>query len=411
MTHDEYKSGGSSADLPAIQVAEVPNRATRNPRNAFTILKTTNGKLASKRFVADEQGRVTKIDYDAGKHFTVIEAPASNIAELSSMLNLVEPRRDCLVIRGAPRTDLDASQTQQRLKTNFQSPPAGRSWVLIDADKIKLPPGMSLQQDISAVCEYFIGLLPLEFHNSSYHWQLSSSAGMGDPSIVSLHLWFWLDRPIPDALLKRWALHWNAQAGSKLIDPALINDVQAHYTAAPMFEGLSDPFPVRSGLVRKAIDEVALRLPDLKKAPPTRVRVSSLQPGKGFETILGQIGDHEGGLGFHLPILRAVASYVGTHGQDGTDIEALYDVVRAKVLAADRSSHDSDDYIEQMASREHIVRAIEQGIVKYGNPSNPRRKSRQIPGVPPHFASKQVAAADGAAMLRRAVEGFFGQKR
>jgi hypothetical protein len=254
MMNDEYRGSDSSAGLPAIQVAEVPNRATNNPRNAFTILKTTNGRAASKRFVADEQGRLTTIGFDAGKHFTVIEVPASNIAELSSMLNLVEPRRDCFVIRGAPRADLDTSRTQQRLKTNFQTPAVGRKWVFIDADKVKLPPGMSLQQDKSAVCEYFIGLLPLEFHSSSYHWQLSSSAGMGDPSIASLHLWFWLDRPVPDALLKGWALDWNAQSGQKLIDPALFNDVQAHYTAAPIFEGLVDPFPARSGLVRRPIN-------------------------------------------------------------------------------------------------------------------------------------------------------------
>ena len=409
MMHDEYRGSGSSGELPANQVAEVPNRATNNQRNAFTVLKTTNGRLASKRFVADEQGRVTKIDFNAGKHFTVIEAPASNIAELSSMLNLVEPRRDCLVIRGAPRTDLDTSRTQQRLKTNFQSPPAGRSWVFIDADKIKLPPGLNLQQDISAVCEYFIGLLPPEFHSSSYHWQLSSSAGMGDPSIVSLHLWFWLDRPVPDALLKGWALDWNAKAGTKLIDPLLFNDVQAHYTAAPIFEGLSDPFPVRSGLVRKELDEVALRLPDLKRISPTRVRTKALQTSGGFDTILGQIGDHEGGLGFHDPIIRAVASYASTHGRDGTDIEALYEDVRAKVLAADRSKHD-DDYIEQMASREHIVRAIEQAIAKFGNPSNPRRKSLQIPGVRPHFTSKPVATADATTMLERVIDGFFDSK-
>ena len=61
-------------------------------------------------------------------------------------------------------------------------------------------------------------------------------------------------------------MHRNARAGMKLIDPALFNDVQAHFTAAPVFEGLVDPFSVRSGLVRKEVDEVALKLPAPKAA-------------------------------------------------------------------------------------------------------------------------------------------------
>ncbi len=276
----------------------------------------------------------------------------------------------------------------------------------IDFDKIQLPPGLNLQ-DIGAVCEHLIALLPAEFHGASYHWQLSSSAGIKDPSIVSLHLWFWLDRPVPDALLRGWALHWNSQVGTKLIDPALFNDVQAHYTAAPIFEGLRDPFPVRSGLVRKEVDEVALRLPRAKKTPPARVGAKLPQPGGGFEAFLRQIGDHEGGSGFHNPIIRAVASYVATHGRDGTDIEALYGIVRARVLAADRSKHD-DAYVEGMASREHIIPAIEQASAKFGEP-NPRRKSRQIPGARPHYTSKPATAAQSSAILQDVISGFFAQ--
>jgi hypothetical protein len=243
--HDEYRGSSSSGELPTNQVAEIRHSAAKKALDAFTILKSTNGR-ASKRIVAGPQGTPTTIGFTAGAFFNIFEAPVSNIAELSVMLKVVEKQRDCLVIRGAPRPDLDCGRIQRRLKTNFQTPPSGRRWIFIDFDKIQLPPGLALQQDIGAVCEYLIGLLPAEFRQASYHWQLSSRAGIFDPSIVSLHLWFWLDRPIPDALLRAWAVHWNAEAKMKLIDPALFNDVQMHYTAAPIFEGLSDPFPVRS---------------------------------------------------------------------------------------------------------------------------------------------------------------------
>ena len=116
-----------------------------------------------------------------------------------------------------------------------------------------------------------------------------------------------------------------------------------------------------------------------------------------------------GGDGFHKPIIRAVASYVTTHGSEATDVEALYELVRGRVLEADSSAHDAA-YVEQMASRDHIVPAIEQAIVKFGKP-DPRRKSRQIPGVAPHFKTKPRDAGESSAMLKNLVDGFFGRRR
>jgi hypothetical protein len=380
--------------------------------DSITILKSITG-LASKRIVAVPGGSVTIENFNAGAFFRIFEARVSSITELSAMLKVVEAQRDCFVIRGAPRNNLDLEPPQRRRKINFQTPLNGRRWVLIDFDKIPLPARMSLHEDIGAVCEHLIKLLPAEFHNASYHWQLSSSAGITDTSVVSLHLWFWLDRPIPDAPIKAWSKWWNEVAGAKIVDPALFNDVQAHYTAAPTFVGMDEPFSVRSGLTRKAVDEVALKLPRAAKAQVShaaRADVPPFEPSGGFEAILAQIGDHPDGAGFHLPIIRAAASYVATNGREGTDVEQLYGVIRAHVLAADRSKHD-DAHAEQMASEQHIVRAIEQALDKYAQPGKPRRKSRNIPGLPPHFTCKPVAAAEASALLRAAIGRFFGAPR
>ena len=403
-------SGSEPRLSPKSQITASSRVDVKKTLDAFTILKSTAGS-ASKRIVAGAQGTPTIIGFNAGALYNVFEAPVSCIRSLSFMLTAVEARQDCLVIRGAPRADLDIGRPQRRQKTNFRTPPRGRQWVLVDVDKVSLPPGLSLREDIDAVREHVIGLLPAEFHRASHHWQLSSSAGITDPSGVSLHLWFWLDRPVSDAQLKAWSADWNARAGIKLIDPALFNDVQPHYTAAPVFDGVDDPFPVRSGLVRKKEDEVALKLPAPKAATRshTRATAPSLQPSAGFEALLGQIGDHPGGLGFHRPIIRAIASYVATHGGAATEVEALYERVRARVLEADSSAHDAA-YVEQMASRDHIVPAIEQAVVKFGKP-DPRRKSRQVPGVPPHFKSKPLDAGESSAMLKNLVDGFFERRR
>jgi len=350
------------------------------------------------------------IIFSAGAQFQSFAATVSNIAELSALLQEIERRSDLLVIRGQLLPHLDRSALRLRRKVNFQTPPAGLQWFLIDVDKMPLGSGPTLREDVASVCERIVGRLPNTFHDVSYHWQLSSSAGFTDPTLVSLHLWFWLDRPIPDQALKTWGRWWNDQCGANIVDTALFNDVQAHYTAAPQFVGIIDPFPVRSGLVCKRLDEVALNLPHARTSPrsgKSHTDAPRLRPSGGFEAILGQIGDHSGGRGFHVPIIRAVASYVAAHGSEATDIEALYEVVRARVLGADRSDHDAT-HVEEMASRGHIVPAIEQAVVKYGKP-NSRRKSRQIPGVEPHFPSKPRGAADSSARLQKAVRGFFGQ--
>ena len=61
------------------------------------------------------------------------------------------------------------------------------------------------------------------------------------------HLAYWSTSPLDEAALKRWAKACNARVGSKIIDPALYTPVQAHYVAAPLFDGLDDPLPRASG--------------------------------------------------------------------------------------------------------------------------------------------------------------------
>jgi hypothetical protein len=92
-----------------------------------------------------------------------------------------------------------------RQKANFETPPNGRLWVLIDIDKYKLPTGMGLKIDHEEVIEFLVGLLPAEFHDVTYHWQMSSSAGFGKSDLVSMHLWFYLEKPARDDALKAWA--------------------------------------------------------------------------------------------------------------------------------------------------------------------------------------------------------------
>ena len=374
-----------------------------------TILMTCPGYTASKRFVSTVDG-VVRHDYNAGLLFKVFEPmPVGNITDLSELLTALESLPNCLVIRGAPR---DAGyigkwvrRTGSGIEGNFNTPPDGRHWVLIDFDKIVIPKRLSLKKSPDAVREYLVKLLPAEFHDATFHWSLSSSAGMGDSTKVSMHMWFWLLSPTPDSVLKAWAKDVNQRAGFKLVDPVLFQHVQAHYTAAPIFEGLPDPFPVRSGFVVKGQPSVALKCPPANNSISKRstrsakpAKGGAISGGSGFEYHLSLIGDHDGGEGFHNPVVSAVASYVATNGAEGTDTDALFDIVSTRVRSADASRHTRAE-VEDRASRGHIMPAIESALRKFGAEPATRRKTKLYAGTPPHFNSQQISVAEARQQL------------
>lgn len=375
--------------------------------DTVTILWTQFDKLATKQFSrTSPKASVTMKQYDAGYLYKVSKPIAiSSIKELSTVLTTVEGWPQALIIRGSPVSADIIGQSVQRTGSgegadfvgNFKTPVQGRHYIEIDVDKFALPTLCRLKHsNIRRICERIIHSLPPEFHEASYHWQLSSSAGVFDKSKVSAHFWFWLATPVPDATLKTWAKHVNAVAGLKLIDPALFQHVQPHYVAAPLFKGMADPFPVRSGLVTKIFDCVDLQLP-----PPAMVSQAdittpsgtfSTSGGSGFDYHMGRIGDHPGGDGFHNPIVQAAASYVSEHGREGTDVEALLLVIQQRVLTADASKHSKGE-VEDRASREHIVSAITSALRKYGDATNQRRKTRRLVGLTPepHDGYQDVA--------------------
>ena len=378
--------------------------ADRIHRDTVTILWTEPGKLATKQFTKTSPEATIAVEpYDAGYLFTAFDpVGVNNIEELSAVLQFVENHSRALIIRGAPVTgevigpwvNRTGSDHGNDFVGNFETPRGGRRYLEIDVDKFVLPSGLVLRKgSVGKICEHLIHQLPAEFHGATYHWQLSSSAGVFDRSKVSAHLWFWLVKAVPDAQLKAWAQRVNQNVGYKLVDTALFQHVQPHYTAAPIFKGMTDPFPVRSGLARKSMDSVDLQLPAPEPAKPTSLERSAGDPdarnagnGAGFENILNNIGDHPGGNGFRVPLLRASASYVAAHGRENTNAETLYGLLAKSVLAAD-SRHHTKSEVTERASREFIMPLIETAMTKFGDAKSQRRKSRRIEDVPAHFTA------------------------
>jgi hypothetical protein len=128
-----------------------------------------------------------------------------------------------------------------------------------------------------------------------------------------------------------------------------------------------------------------------------------LHSGIGFEALLASIGDHPGGDGFHEPIIRAIASYVSSNGRSKTDVRVLFEIIRERILSADRSAH-TQEYVELMANEHHIMPAIAGALEKYGDDSTPRRKSRVIEGGNPLPPRVFLPAAEAHRALTSALE-------
>jgi hypothetical protein len=175
--------------------------------------------------------------------------------------------------------------------------PGGLRWVLLDFDKFSTPTAINVVADPEGAVFYLVSLLSACLQDVSFHWQLSSSAGIGHNPGLSAHLWFWFNRAVTDTELSLWAEQDNVP-----IDTALFRTVQPHYTAAPLFIGMNDPLPRRSGFW-KGLDDVVCF--PIIEAPTLREKSSGYTGSStalGFEGKLELLGDqplNPRGQGFH----------------------------------------------------------------------------------------------------------------
>lgn len=203
-------------------------------------------------------------DYNHAKYFGFEQKAVGNIQELTALLQNLEADPNACVIRGtykgnehAQVHDPDFKQGKtRRLAKLFDDSP--HHWVLVEVDEFEPLTCDPVDDPKSAIQEYIGSCLPQCFHTASCYWQLSNSAGHAkNAGKLKVHLWFWLSTPYNSAQLKAWA-DFNKLA----LDKAVLNTVQIHYTAAPIFEaGVKDPVVHRSGFMDGLIgDDVDLQI-------------------------------------------------------------------------------------------------------------------------------------------------------
>jgi len=99
--------------------------------------------------------------------------------------------------------------------------------------------------DALARIERFIMLLPREFHDVTYHAQLSANFGI--KAGLRVHLFFWARRPLKVANMR----YYMRDTMRDLVDYSPINASKSIFITRPRFLDCEDPYPHRSMLVEK----------------------------------------------------------------------------------------------------------------------------------------------------------------
>ena len=312
-------------------------------------------KCLTKQFARLEDGSWSVTTYDDAYRFNAAEFEVEDFDDLVTLLTALEDCPDSCLIRG--KLIPGKSPFRVRRKKNdpdprnvfFEENPNGVQWIMLDFDGLEAPNEVMTDEER---LEFLISHLPVEFHNSSYFYQWSSSAGLYGWKTPKAHLWFWLDEPWLDKYIKGKAVdeQWP-------VDCAVFDPIQINYTSRPIFLNCADPLPKRSGVVRKATDEVALGAwVRPVTAPAPLYRGPRLSPSDAFQKRLDEIGHPS----LNDATLAAIACYVRLHGRD-FDREDLKAIIRKFIWMSPRNDADK----HRAASDRKLNEQINSAIRKY----------------------------------------------
>ncbi len=238
-------------------------------RDSITVLRSA-GPLLAKSWTAEGIEA-----YGSAWQYRSSEHSVGSIAELYALLQKLERDPRACIIRGRYVGDEAAAPIlvgvrDKRISDGKDAtlkpghvPRVGELFVdqplhtlMIDVDDWRPEITDPVLQPEKAAFEFITTVLPGCFHDITFAWQLSGSAGAEkNAGVLKMHLWFFLKTPYNSAQLRAWA------ATVPSIDVGVFNPVQVHYTASPRFaDGIVDPVPVRSGLSPSFLDLHAVDL-------------------------------------------------------------------------------------------------------------------------------------------------------
>lgn len=252
--------------------------------DSLTVLRTVDKHIAAKIIRPAGQG-VEVEDFSAGAKFVLETVAVHDIHTLAVALTDLAGDPTRFVIRGQlgpnRRPNRDGTVFRRKIKPGsawqgyFESAP--RRWCCVDIDKMSLMSGLSQVTDPETVVRHALGLLGAPWKTATVFWQASSKAGLPGVTKIRLHLWFWFDQPVDDKRLRDKFRLLNKQYGGQVVDEALADAVQIHYTSAPIFDGMADPLPRRQGVLFGETDSVLVELLRLPSIPAKKIEAAPRQ--------------------------------------------------------------------------------------------------------------------------------------
>ena len=323
---------------------------------AFTALHALDGALAKTASFGWDDADWTIEPYSAGSLYDATEVTVRDIREFSAVLTELERLPNSAIVRGALKPGI-ANRNIRRLMhdkadvaATFEPQP--RRWVMLDIDgRVAANPLLTDQERLAQiVCD-----LPEFFHDVSFHYQWSSKAGICGWDELSVHLFYALDEPWLDDMLRQRAADedWG-------VDLAVFNAVQVHYTAAPVFKNCADPLAGRrSGFVAGKRDVVTMSTWTRPVRAPRPAYLPRLNAIDTFREKLTHIGPS-----FHVPIIAAILTLVDVTNNNFDDDFCISEVMTAVDAAPGGRKYIDERYLKRVINGARKKYQDEQEITK-----------------------------------------------
>ena len=255
---DEFKrrEGDQLSDWTAPRTSEASKTIITDSLFSFTVL-THYGSKKNKHVLA----KVWTTGEAKTPHIKKVIpkiVQAENLSELHALLTALSPHSNSAIIRGELTTTGESFSAANKhvyrrclpkdgIAPHFKDTP--RKWVCFDCDK--LITRFDIRTQAEQAVAFYVKQLRLP-DNVGYVWQLSGSAGKpnSDPFLLKAHVWMFLDEARTSKQVKDYYKEQDSDLVG-LVDLALFNPVQWHYTAAPInaLADYTDPCQQRLGVV------------------------------------------------------------------------------------------------------------------------------------------------------------------
>jgi hypothetical protein len=213
--------------------------------------------------------------YGSAKIFSMAEYAVGNIDDLAMVLSRVERCPTAFVVRGRPIARIDRNNALRRVVPRKNKDgtvehatleAAPRHWIALDFDSIECPSWLDPVHEPDQTVELLVSKMPDEFHGATCRWQFTS--GQQIKPGIRMRLFFWSDRPLADWELKDWLGEQLPKANTPKhqwprrypVDPSIFAPGQPIHVAQPLFQGMPDPVPIRSGIWRGDRDSITAPL-------------------------------------------------------------------------------------------------------------------------------------------------------